>query len=61
MGPAPPPVRSGDGELLYPEWFSAFMADRAVRKPSSHTAKAYRQDFAAIAILLAVIPFASPT
>jgi integrase/recombinase XerC len=47
------PTRSGDGELLYPDWFSAFMADRAVRKPSPHTAKAYHQDFAAIAILLA--------
>lgn len=30
-----------------------FLADRAVRKPSPHTAKAYRQDFAAIAALLA--------
>jgi site-specific recombinase XerC len=46
-------TRSDGGELLYPDWFSAFMADRAVRKPSPHTAKAYRQDFAAIAILLA--------
>jgi hypothetical protein len=36
-------------ELVYPQWFSAFLADRAVRKPSPHTAKAYRQDFAAIA------------
>lgn len=36
----------------YPQWFSAFLADRAVRKPSPHTAKAYRQDFAAIAELL---------
>ena len=33
----------------FPQWFSAFLADRAVRKPSPHTAKAYRQDFAAIA------------
>jgi site-specific recombinase XerD len=40
-------------ESVYPQWFSAFMADRAVRKPSPHTAKAYRQDFAAIAKLLA--------
>lgn len=40
-------------ESSYPQWFSAFLADRAVRKPSSHTAKAYRQDFAAIAELLA--------
>ena len=46
-------TRSDGGELLYPDWFSVFMADRAVRKPSPHTAKAYRQDFAAIAILLA--------
>ncbi|AFM20257.1 site-specific recombinase XerD (plasmid) [Mycolicibacterium chubuense NBB4] len=30
-----------------------FLADRAVRKPSSHTTKAYRQDFEAIAILIA--------
>jgi len=40
-------------ETIYPQWFSAFLADRALRKPSSHTAKAYRQDFAAIAELLA--------
>lgn len=46
--PAPPVSESG-----YPQWFSAFLADRAVRKPSPHTAKAYRQDFAAIAALLA--------
>jgi site-specific recombinase XerC len=38
--------------MVYPPWFSAFLADRAVRKPSPHTAKAYRQDFAAIAELL---------
>ena len=37
----------------YPQWFSEFLADRAVRKPSPHTAKAYRQDFASIAELLA--------
>lgn len=36
-----------------PQWFSAFLADRAVRKPSLHTAKAYRQDFVAIAEFLA--------
>jgi hypothetical protein len=29
------------------------MADRAIRKPYPHTAKAYRQDFAATAALLA--------
>lgn len=40
-------------EMGYPAWFSAFLADRAVRKPSPHTAKAHRQDFAAIAELLA--------
>ena len=40
-------------ESDYPQWFSAFLADRAVRKPSPHTAKAYRQDFGAIALLLA--------
>lgn len=48
--------RSDDGPLPesgFPPWFSAFLADRAVRKPSPHTAKAYRQDFTAIAELLA--------
>jgi site-specific recombinase XerC len=30
---------------------TAFLADRAIRKPSPHTAKAYRQDFTAIATL----------
>jgi hypothetical protein len=36
----------------YPDWFAGFLADRAIRKPSPHTAKAYRQDFTAIATLL---------
>src|SRR6267154_2406637 len=36
----------------YPQWFSAFISDRATRKPSPHTAKAYRQDFSAIAAQL---------
>jgi site-specific recombinase XerC len=46
--------RSTDSsESTYPQWFSAFLADRAVRKPSPHTTKAYRQDFVAIATLLA--------
>ena len=46
--------RSADfSESVYPQWFSAFLADRAVRKPSPHTAKTYRQDFVAIAELLA--------
>ncbi len=40
-------------ESTFPQWFSAFLADRAVRKPSPHTARAYRKDFAAIASLLA--------
>src|SRR4051794_38711119 len=40
-------------EVPYPGWFLAFLADRAVRKPSPHTAKAYRQDFDAIATLVA--------
>jgi site-specific recombinase XerD len=39
--------------VRYPEWFTAFVADRAIRKPSPHTAKAYRQDFVAIATLIA--------
>jgi site-specific recombinase XerD len=43
----------GFSESAYPQWFSAFLADRAVRKPSPHTAKAYRQDFASIAELMA--------
>jgi site-specific recombinase XerD len=47
------PRRPGDGELRYPDWFLAFLADRAIRKPSPHTVKAYRQDFTAIATLLA--------
>ena len=40
-------------EPCFPQWFSAFLADRAVRKPSPHIAKAYRQDFAAITQLVA--------
>lgn len=47
------PDRPGSTRCAHPDWFSAFLADRAVRKPSQHTAKAYRQDFAAIATLLA--------
>jgi site-specific recombinase XerD len=47
------PGRLGDGELRYPDWFLAFLADRAIRKPSPHTIKAYRQDFVAIAAFLA--------
>jgi site-specific recombinase XerC len=36
-----------------PEWFAAFLADRGTRKPSLHTLKAFRQDFDAIATLVA--------
>ena len=36
-----------------PEWFAAFLADRGTRKPSAHTLKAYRQDFDAIATVIA--------
>ena len=43
---------SNSAQSGFPPWFSAFLADRAVRKPSPHTAKAYRQDFGAIAALL---------
>jgi|SRR5271166_458251 len=32
-----------------PDWFRAFLTDRATRKPSPHTLQAYRQDFDAIA------------
>jgi integrase/recombinase XerC len=36
----------------FPDWLTAFLHDRQTRKPSSHTIKAYRQDFAAIASLV---------
>jgi site-specific recombinase XerD len=39
--------------IAYPGWFTDFLADCAIRKPSPHTAKAYRQDFEAIAKLVA--------
>ena len=39
--------------LPCPRWFTDFLTDRAVRKPSPHTTKAYRQDFEAIATLIA--------
>ncbi|KPN44909.1 recombinase [Mycobacterium intracellulare subsp. chimaera] len=45
-----------EGGLRYPDWFLEFLADRAIRKLSPHTTKAYRQDFAAIATLLAGDP-----
>ena len=40
-------------ERARPQWFAAFLADRGTRKPSAHTLKAYRQDFDAIAVLIA--------
>jgi integrase/recombinase XerC len=40
-------------DVSRPEWFAAFLADRGTRKPSVHTLKAYRQDFDAIATLVA--------
>jgi site-specific recombinase XerD len=43
----------GHTEVARPEWFAAFLADRGTRKPSVHTLKAYRQDFDAIATLIA--------
>lgn len=49
--PRATPPRAEDG--AYPDWFTGFLADRAIRKPSPHTAKAYQQDFTAIATLLA--------
>lgn len=52
----PVPRALSDDESRYPGWFLAFLADRAVRKPSPHTVKAYRQDFAAIATLVAGAP-----
>lgn len=36
-----------------PGWFNDFLADRAMRAPSPHITKAYRQDFEAIAIMIA--------
>jgi integrase/recombinase XerC len=43
----------GPSEPTRPQWFAAFLADRGTRKPSAHTMKAYRQDFDAIATLVA--------
>ncbi|AFM20054.1 site-specific recombinase XerD (plasmid) [Mycolicibacterium chubuense NBB4] len=48
--------RRADGESGYPAWFLEFLADRAIRKPSRHTMKAYSQDFDAIATLIAGAP-----
>lgn len=50
------PAERHRGQLSHPQWFEQFMADRAIRKPSPHTSKAYRQDFEAIALLLCDTP-----
>lgn len=56
--PASPPTPNGDvpepadADSL-PNWFTQFLNDRQTRKPSAHTMKAYRQDFVAIATLVA--------
>ena len=41
-----------DTATAIPDWFADFLIDRAPRKPSEHTMKACRQDFAAVARLL---------
>lgn len=46
-GPGSNPVKSPEVEV--PGWFGDFLTDRATRKPSVQTLRAYRQDFAAIA------------
>jgi integrase/recombinase XerC len=55
--PSPPVVGDDDPESTnvdsFPNWFSEFLNDRQTRKPSAHTMKAYRQDFTAIASLVA--------
>jgi integrase/recombinase XerC len=54
-GPAPAPTgdaaEPADADS-FPDWFTQFLNDRQTRKPSAHTMKAYRQDFAAIATLM---------
>lgn len=52
----PPSELQAEAAVAHPSWFVDFLADRAVRKPSPHTIKAYRQDFEAIAVLLAHTP-----
>ena len=46
-------MQADNTEGTRPEWFAAFLADRGTRRPSVHTMKAYRQDFDAIATLIA--------
>lgn len=55
---ARPPRDLDDGDststaTAFPDWFTAFIEDRQTRKPSAHTIKAYRQDFVAIASVVA--------
>jgi integrase/recombinase XerC len=55
--PASSTTRAGDSSApgdaeLFPDWFVQFLNDRQTRKPSAHTMKAYRQDFATIAFLV---------
>ena len=50
-GPAPRQPGAGAPPGT-PVWFEEFVIDRATGKPSVHTVKAYRQDFAAIAAVL---------
>ena len=58
-GPASASATAGDASEpadteSFPHWFTQFLNDRQSRKPSAHTMKAYRQDFIAIATLMAV-------
>ena len=46
-------VAAADSVPAVPGWFEDFLIDRGTRKPSAHTVKAYRQDFHAIATLVA--------
>ncbi|UAK39192.1 tyrosine-type recombinase/integrase [Gordonia bronchialis] len=48
-----PDAHSAESPHDYPGWFEQFIDDRQVRKLSPHSLKAYRQDFAAIAALIA--------
>jgi hypothetical protein len=44
---APSSASGGDVAPATAAWFAEFLMDRATRKPSEHTMKAYRQDFSA--------------
>ena len=47
------PSQTDATDVSRPAWFEAFLADRGTRTPSVHTMKAYRQDFDAIATVIA--------